>query len=339
MPSGGVKTPLDTATLNSTFQPSDAMFSPGLPMVPVQPMPVRRFDFPTGVNLIRTPRSYEGFGFPQLRSFSNVELVRLAIETRKDQIERLDWKVRTKIGRKPRTDANERISKAERLLRKPDGDTQFDQWLRMVIEDLLSIDAPAVERRWSRGGDLIGLDVVDGSTIKLLVDSDGRVPRNPNPAFQQIIKGIVWNDLTKKDLIYMPKNVRSGHLYGFGPVEQTIVTINTLIRRQAQQLAFFTEGTIPQGLISVPDGWTPDQVAEWQDWMDSKLAGNTAEPAKLLSVPNGTVYQGFKEPPIKDEFDEWLARVICYAFSIPPTPFIKQMNRGTAQEDQDRAME
>ena len=29
--------------------------------------------------------------------------------------------------------------------------------------------------------------------------------------------------------------------------------------------------------------------------------------------------------------DEWLARIVCYAFNVPPTPFVKQMNRATAQ--------
>ncbi|HYA07497.1 MAG TPA: phage portal protein [Xanthobacteraceae bacterium] len=339
MPEGGVKTRLDTARMLAAFQPGSALFSPGVPPVATWPQPIRRFDLHEGVNLNRTPRVYEAFGFAQLRSFANVELVRLCIETRKDQVERLDWQVRTKINRKPRTDSAERIAKATKLLRKPDGVTVFDTWLRQVMEDVLAIDAATIERRRNRRGDLHALEVVDGSTIKVLVDHNGRLPLAPDPAYQQIIKGTIWNDLTTQDIIYSPRNLRPGHLYGFGPVEQTIVTLNTLIKRQTQQLAYFTEGTVPQGLLSVPDGWTPDQVREWQDWLDSRLAGNLAERAKLVSVPNGTKYQGFKESPIKDEFDEWLARVVCYAFSIPPTPFIKQMNRGTAQEDQDRAME
>ena len=339
MPSGGEKISIDPSKLISMFDSGAALFSPGPPTVPAEQRPTRRLDFPTGVNRIWTPRSYEAFGFAELRAFSNVELVRLAIETRKDQIGRLDFQVRTKIKKKPRSDSEERITKAEKLLRKPDTVTHFDDWTRLLIDDVLTIDAATVERQRNGRGDLVALEVVDGSTIKVLVDDRGRRPRGDLPAFEQVIKGIVWNTLSSNDLIYAPRNLRPGHLYGFGPVEQVIVTINTLMRRQAQQLAWFSEGNVPAGLLSVPDGWTPDQIREWQDWLDSRLQGNLAERSKMQSVPNGTKYQNLKEPPIKDEFDEWLARVICYAFNIPPTPFIKSMNRGTAQEDQDRAME
>ena len=30
-------------------------------------------------------------------------------------------------------------------------------------------------------------------------------------------------------------------------------------------------------------------------------------------------------------YDEWLARVICYAFSVPASPFVAQVNRATSE--------
>lgn len=338
MPEGGTKTALDASRMRD---PNDAggYYSPGEPPVPQSNQPVRVIDFPSGYNIQYQPRAYEPFTFADLRSFSNTEIVRLAIETRKDQIERLDYFIKPRDPRRRRSDAADRIRKVEKLLRRPDGATDFSAWLRPLLEDLLTIDAPCMERRFNRGGDLIALDLVDGATIRVLVDHTGRRPLYPNPAYQQIIKGTVWADLTTRDIIYAPRNIRSNHLYGFSQVEQVIVTINTLLRRQGQQLAYFTDGNIPQGLVTAPEGWTPDQIKEYQSWVDSQLSGNLKERSKLLWAPAGSVYKSFKEAPLKDEFDEWLARVICYCFSIPPTPFIKSMNKGTAQEDQDRAME
>ena len=38
-----------------------------------------------------------------------------------------------------------------------------------------------------------------------------------------------------------------------------------------------------------------------------------------------------RQPPLKDQYDEWLARIICYAFSVPATPFVAQVNRATSE--------
>ena len=55
--------------------------------------------------------------------------------------------------------------------------------------------------------------------------------------------------------------------------------------------------------------------------------------------PSGAKYQAFKEAPYKDDFDEWLARIVCYAFSLPPTAFTPQVNRATAQTAQEAALD
>lgn len=335
---GATTTSLRDISMSYTTTWNHGSFSPGMPLLPAQEEPVRAYDFPVGINLQWTPRVPEAFGFPSLRSFANVELVRLAIETRKDQIERMDWRVK-KIGAKRTDPTDPAIVAATKFLRKPDQRTHFAVWLRKLVEDLLVLDAPALEIRKTRAGKLYGLDVIDGSTIKLLVDPDGRTPIAPEPAYQQIIKGRIWTTLTTEEMIYAPRNVRPGHFYGFGPVEQIIVTINTLLQRQASQLAHFSASNIPAGILNAPDGWTPEQIKQYQDLMDAVLTGNVANRAKLMMAPSGSKYQSFKDAPIKDDFDEWLARIVAFAFSLPPTPFVKQVNRDTSQADQERALQ
>lgn len=346
-PPGGLRTSLSFTMkngpvggfLNQAFQPSSGLFSPGTPIVPTDPQPIRAYEFQPGTNYIYTPRAGEAFGFPALRSFANVEMVRLAIETRKDQIERMDWRIKVKDPRKKRADADERIRRVEKFWRKPDGDTHFATWLRSSMEDLLVLDAPAFERRRSRAGKLVALDIVAGETIKLLVDQTGRRPKAPLPAYEQIIYGRPWNLLTTDDLLYIPRNRRPHKLYGYSPVEQIVVTVNTILQRQASQLFHFGLGNVPAGIINAPEGWSPDQIATYQDWFDARLSGNLGEKAKVLWGPNGAKFQAFKDKPLSDEFDEWLARIVCYAFSLPPTPFIHQMNRATAESSDQTALE
>ena len=201
------------------------------------------------------------------------------------------------------------------------------------------LDAPAAEKRRDRSGRLIGLDVIPGDTVKLLVDDTGRRPLKPLPAFQQVIKGMVWADLTTDDLLYAPRNPRPNHLYGLSPVEQIVVTLTTALQRQTAQLGYFTEGNVPSGLLNAPSDWGPDAIRTLQEAWDARLAGDTGSKSRVFWAPAEARYQAFKDSPLKDDFDEWLARIVCYAFGLPPTPFVKQMNRSTAASDDDRAQE
>ncbi|MGA8401060.1 MAG: hypothetical protein WB697_14310, partial [Stellaceae bacterium] len=199
------------------------------------------WDYPVGVNTIYTPRSYEAISFAELRRLADAhDITRLAIETRKDQLERLDWAIRVKSARTARPDAASRVAAVAEFWRRPDGERSFATWLRALMEDLLVLDAPVLELRRNRGGALIGLDIVDGATIKLLVDETGRRPRPPAPAYEQVIKGRPWKLLTSDELLYLPRNPRPHKAYGFGPVEQIVMTVNIALRRQVMQLQHFT---------------------------------------------------------------------------------------------------
>jgi HK97 family phage portal protein len=261
------------------------------------------------------------------------------MKTRKDQIEKRDWTIKSRNEKTPDQDAAWRIDQLTEFWRSPDGERPFATWLREALEDVLVLDAAAFELRRNRGGKIIGLDVVDGSTIKVLLDDTGRRPRPPAPAYEQIIHGRPWRLLTSDELMYLPRNPRPHKAYGFRLVEQIVTSVNIALRRQAMQLQHFTEGNVPPGLLNAPDGWSPEQIRQFQEWFDSILAGNTGNRTRLVWGPSGAKYQAFKEAPYKDDFDEWLARIVCYAFSLPPTAFTPQVNRATAQTAQDAALE
>jgi HK97 family phage portal protein len=337
---GGWGSQKEITQFANVFQPDQGIFSPGYPLVPVDRERVRLWDFPVGYNTIYTPRSYEAIGFGELRALADGhDITRLAIETRKDQIEKLDWRIKSRNEKRPAANAAARIGALSEFWRRPDGGRPFATWLREALEDVLVLDAPAFEIRRNRGGDIIALDIVDGSTIKLLLDDTGRRPAPPAPAYEQVIHGRPWRLLTTEELIYAPRNPRPHKAYGFSPVEQIVVTINIGLRRQAMQLQHFTEGNVPPGLLNAPDGWSAEQIRQFQEWFDSTLAGNTGARTRLVWGPSGAKYQAFKEAPYKDDFDEWLARVVCYAFSLPPTAFTPQVNRATAQTAQTAATE
>lgn len=321
------------------FQPNLGIFSPSFPLVPVEPELARLFDYPVGWNFIYHPRSYEPVSFEELRALAyNENLTRMAVETRKDQIERLDWEIRPIEDADLLPAVQGRIKLATKFWNHPDGDRPFGSWLRELLEDMLVIDAPTLEVLRNRDGSLRGLDIIDGATIKPLIDITGRRPTAPAPAFEQVIHGRPWRLFTNDELIYTPRNKRPGHLYGFSAVEQILLYINIALRRQQSQLYYFTDGSVPAGFLNIPE-LNPEQVARLQQFMDDLLAGNLAERRKFQLVPYGAKWQGIKEPPLKDDFDEWLARVVMFAFSLPPDAFIRQRNRSTSETARQTAQE
>ena len=161
------------------------------------------------------------------------------------------------------------------------------------------------------------------------------------PAYQQVLKGLPAVNYSARDIIYRPRNVRAHRVYGYSPVQQMLMTVNIALRRQLWQLDYYAEGSIPDALIGVPQGWTPDQIKQFQDYWDTEFSGDLARRRRAKFVPGETaasVHQT-KEPEQKNDFDEWLARIICFAFSVPPQWAVKAMNRATADNQSAQAEE
>jgi hypothetical protein len=325
-------------------------FGPQQPLVPSAPPEVRgrQFDLVPGYNISTRPRGYEPIGYGQLRGLADgYDVLRIIIETRKDQMDRIRWNFRAKKGTKV---AQNKIDEITAFFIRPDGEHDFNTWLRMLLEDLFVIDAPTIWKQYNRGGDkLLALCPMDGATIKRVIDDWGRTPKpyaGPDgliypTAYQQVLKGFPAVDYTTRDLIYAPRNVRTDRVFGYSPVEQIIMTVNIGLRRELGQLEYYTAGNIPESLIGVPDTWTPDQIKTFQDYWDDYFTGDTAARRKAKFVPGGVAktFIQTKEPELKNVFDEWLAKICCYAFSVSSQPFVSQVNRATANSQKEQAEE
>ena len=318
-------------------------FGPGQPLQPVaQDVAGRRWNYPVAMNIRIRPREDELVSFEQMIGLSyGYDLLRTVIETRKDQIVKVEWGIDPKDNK---IKHDSRCDELENFLLFPDQEHTWQQWIRQLVEDMLVIDAATVYPRLTRGGlarrkagnplnpgDIFSLDCMDGATIKRIIDGSGRTPLPPDPAYQQILHGVPAVDYTRDELIYQPRNLTTRRVYGYSPVEQIIVTVNIALRRQIYQLNYYKEGNVPEAIIGVPDTWSMDQISSFQEWWDNIHEGDLAQRRHARFVPGGMKYQEIRPAGLKDDMDEWLARVICYAFNVPPTPFVKQMNRATAQ--------
>jgi Phage portal protein len=370
MPEGGKVTPISPSFIQRVSQGvrymisgvgPEAWFGPMQPLQPMAPPDVvgRRFDYPVGYNLSYSPRSYEPVSFADLRGLADsCDVLRSVIETRKDQMEALDWNVRIKPDddNKRKTasaDQQKRIDAITEFFQYPDKRNTWQQWLRQWLEDMFVLDAACFYKRLDRKGRLWGLEPVDGATVKILLDDSGRSPLPPNPAYQQILHGIPAADYAmyggdengvveygSNELLYLMRNPRTHKPVGYSHVEQVLMTVNIAIRRAMFQLEYYREGSQPDALLGLPKEWTTEQIIDFQKNWDAMNAGNLGQRRRLKFLPGEFKYEATKPPDLKDEYDEWLARVICYVFSVPPTPFIKAARSGEAQKtSHDAALE
>ena len=313
-------------------------FGPAEPIAPAAQTEAagRAFDYPAGYNLATQPRAGEPITFQQLRALAdNYDLLRLCIETRKNQLAKMPWAIQ-------RIDGADDDGTAERLLaflRRPDQEHRFGAWQRMLVEDMLVIDAASLYVRPTKGGQLYALEVIDGATIKRVLGPDGRTPMPPAPAYQQVLKGLPAVDYARDELLYRPRNVRAHKVYGYSPVEQIVLLVNLALRRELFQLNYYTEGNIPDALMSVPASWGPKEIEDFQKLWDALMSDDLAAKRRIKFTPDGTKYIPTKTEKLFDEADEWLARVVCFCFSLPPTPFSRLVNRATSEQTQDTSLE
>jgi hypothetical protein len=110
-------------------------------------------------------------------------------------------------------------------LQYPDKVNTWEQWQRQLLDDMFVIDAPCLYKCLDRKGRLYSLDLIDGATIKILLDDSGRRPFPPDPAYQQVIKGLPATNYTSDELLYLMHNPRSHKVYGRSHVEQVLLTV------------------------------------------------------------------------------------------------------------------
>lgn len=317
-------------------------FGPGQPQPPADSVrgtdPERVTQYPPGINLRSQPERESGYTFAQLRALAdNCDLLRFAIETRKDQIARLSWTIR----RRDNQTIDDRAQAMTQSFRYLDDEVPWDTWIRMFCEEMFVLDACVLHPRYTRGGQLFAVELIDGSTIVRKIDKGGRTPRPPSVAYQQVLYGMPAKNYNRDQLLYLMRNKRVHRFYGFSHVEQVIYTVNIALRRQKHQLDYYTDGNVPEALCGVPEDWGLENIKDFQVYFDSLMATDAATKRKMKFVP-GKIAQNLKtirEPELKGEYDEWLARVISYCFSLPPTAYIRQNNRATADSTQTSSLE
>ena len=342
-------------------------FSALRPVTPTTPdsYRARQWPFIPGFNIIWEPRGEDTARIPFNLLYQvdqEWDLWRAAKKTVVDRIATLDWQIRAVTGpdepesKIPSADEDPTLDQLTAVFEHPDGVHSFEQWIRMLLNDLYVGDCATVFVELDESGKgcmpktpIKSFMPVDGSTIKVLIDDMGRRPQGIDPktgekdsAFQQVVYGLPAQNFTEDDIIYAVQNPKNKSAYGVSYLEDILVWANIGIRAQEFTLAYYTKGNTPEMIIGVDPTVPAQKVEEWNEMLDSYLSGQLGERRKIKMLPalgsDGKLNAIFpKEPLLKSDLDEWLARIVCFVLGLNPQAFVKSMNRATSEQAQDTA--
>jgi len=337
-------------------------FSPGMPIIPGainppldesgRPAP-RRYEFQVAQNINVTETRL--VPFKTLRAAADqIDILRRCIEVLKAKVSGLQWDIvlaedaseqliseiggnQVRAAGIAREQFNDEISRLRQFWEQPDKSNGlvFADWLNVALEEILVLDAWAVWPQRSVGGDLMGLQILDGSTIKPLIDDRGMRPASPYPAYQQILYGFPRSEFSapeedieadgefsSDELAYMIKNRRTMTVYGYSPTERSLAVADIYLRRQQWLRAEYTDGVTPELLMKTDAnfGNNPDLLRAYENIFNSDLAGQTEQRKRVRLLPVGmepVQFDGYGER-FKDVLDDYLVNSICGHYGVMP---------------------
>jgi hypothetical protein len=336
-------------------------FGPGSPITPGAINPVRedgrpdprRYEFQVAQNINITETRL--VPFKTLRaSADQIDILRRCIEVIKNKVTGLDWDItlgtdasekiaatsggdHVRAMAKAREKYTDEITRMRTFWENPDRSNglTFSDWLMVALEEILVVDAWAVWPQRAVNGDLYGLQILDGTTIKPLLDDRGMRPMPPTAAFQQILYGFpraefTANDddpkadgeFTSDDLQYMIRNRRTTSAYGFSPTERALPLADIYLRRQQWIRAEYTDGVLPELMFTTDENWgtNPDLLRAYENIFNDDLAGQTQQRKRLRLLPAGMTpvqFEAYGEK-FKDTLDDYLITSICGHYGVQP---------------------
>ncbi len=272
-----------------------------------------------------------------LRRFAENPVARRAINTIKDRIAGMKWRIQGRRGQALEPEGLQRARVLTSNLDAPNPDDSFRSLCEQVLEDVIVGGFGAIEIQAT--GDAshpLALWPVDGASIRMKTDWDG-LPGSPR--YVQVSAGtateIVLND---DELIYIRLNPRTHTPFGLGRVEVAFETINAFLgaHRYAARLA---SNSVVQYALWLQN-LTPAHHERLIRWWQDEIEGTGRVP--ILSVENRPEVLRFgagTDADLRLAWQEFLLRILADAFDLPAhlLGVERDVNRSTAADLSEQA--
>jgi len=275
----------------------------------------------TALPSLLQPFSVRNDGLPKptpanLRKFAETPVARRAINTIKDRIAGMGWRVQPRKGRV--LDAGDtRIAQLTEILEAPNPDDSFRSFAEQILEDVIVGGYGAAELvRSTQASQLLTLWPVDGATIRMRADWDG----NPTSARYVQVTGKFGAEgqitLADEELMYIRLNPRTHTPFGLGRLEVAFETINEFLgaHRYAARLA---SNSVVQYALWLQD-LTPTHHERLIRWWQDEIEGTGRVP--ILSCeqkPEVLRFGAGTDADLRLSWQQFLIRLIADAFDLP----------------------
>ena len=275
-----------------------------------------------------------------LRRFAEMPIARRAINTIKDRIAGMQWRIQPRHGRSMEDlpNAAERVAALTLNFEQPNPEDSFRSLIEQVLEDILVGGFGAIELDLS--GDSarpLTMWPVDGASIRIRTDWDG----NPqSPRYVQSFSYSVAQEigLADEELSYIRLNARTHTPFGLGKLEVAFETIHEFLcaHRFASRLA---SNSVVQYALWLQN-LSPQHHERLIRWWQDEIEGTGKVP--ILTVENKPEvlhFTGGTDADLRLQWQEFLIRIIADAFDLPPMllGLERDVNRNTAATQYDDA--
>jgi len=277
--------------------------------------------------------------FAMLRQISKVDaLTRICITAIKKSVSQSKWRIVPEEGVELTPELKKRIDIFTTLFRtQNDNNENMRLLLDRTLEDLLALDAAVIEKVYDPEGNLVGLNSVDGATIRPVYNIYGNLG---DPAYKQYINNDVVANFQKDELLYImqnPQNDVYNFGYGLSPIESILLMVQASLQADLHNAKAFSEDNIPPGILDLGD-ISETEVSKFKAVWDATVLKNTHK-LKMVGSPEGIKYIPFQNNN-KDmqyvEYTDWLSRMKLAAFGLSSIDanILQDVNRSTAESQE-----
>jgi len=345
-----------------------AMLGPAAPLLPApidavldetgRALP-RKYEYQVATNLNLTQQEVP---YGVLKSLAEqCDIIHRAIEIRVGDLIKQDWSFdlsesavaqimqdnncsHAKASRLGREMYGDEINRLTAFWKNPyvQSDRSWSEWLTEALWQVFVYDQLCVYPRYNFGGDIIGFDVIDAPTIKILLDNRGDVPHPPLPAYQQVLWGFPrgefvaspesdgdfynspgkYGEYKTDQLSVFIKNRRTWSPYGYSPVEEAIPAASLYLDRQAWMRAEYQFGSMPTTFMKTNSmELTLEKLSAYERILNDRLTGSTAERHRIKVLPDGfdPVAMPSQDERYKSDYDEFIIKRIAAIFGVTPS--------------------